>query len=227
VRLNADGNERLTKENFFRQLLRLVYRLIFVMAAEDREILHADGAGDVRKAAYANGYAKARLRERSRNRIACDRHHDACEAVKVVFRALRHGEPKLVPPALGGPFCGRTDARPRCGAACEQAVPEGTLQPRLASKGCRASTGAIWRSRSSAPSTRASWNCPARQIYCLSGENGHLARSRFGLCRFGRPRAIMVDLTAPNEMRCNTQSPLWSRRSELAARRLSRRCTSC
>jgi hypothetical protein len=48
----------------------LVYRLIFVMAAEDREILHADGAGDVR-ATRANGYAKGRLRERSRNRIAC------------------------------------------------------------------------------------------------------------------------------------------------------------
>jgi hypothetical protein len=44
--LNADGDERLTKEEFFRQLLRLVYRLIFVMTAEDREILHPNAAND-------------------------------------------------------------------------------------------------------------------------------------------------------------------------------------
>jgi hypothetical protein len=103
-RLNADGDQRLTKEEFFRQLLRLVYRMIFVMTAEDREILHADGADEVRKAAYANGYATGRLRERSRNRLLWDRHHDAYEGMKAVFRTLRHGEPKLGLPALGGLF---------------------------------------------------------------------------------------------------------------------------
>jgi hypothetical protein len=103
-RVNADGTERLTKEDFFRQLLRLVYRLIFVMTAEDREILHSDSVDEAARTAYANGYATGRLRERSRNRIAWDRHHDAYEGVKVVFRALRHGEPKLALPALGGLF---------------------------------------------------------------------------------------------------------------------------
>ena len=104
-RLNADrSDERLTKEDFFRQLLRLVYRMIFVMTAEDREILHADGADEARKAAYANGYATGRLRERSRNRLLWDRHHDAYEGMKAVFRALRQGEPKLGLPALGGLF---------------------------------------------------------------------------------------------------------------------------
>ena len=48
----------MTKEDFFRQLLRLVYRLIFVMTAEDREILHPDGADEARK---------DRLRERLRD----------------------------------------------------------------------------------------------------------------------------------------------------------------
>jgi hypothetical protein len=102
--VNADGAERLTKDDFFRQLLRLVYRLIFVMTAEDREILHPDSVDEAARTAYANGYATGRLRERSRNRIAWDRHHDAFEGVKVVFRALRHGEPKLALPALGGLF---------------------------------------------------------------------------------------------------------------------------
>ena len=103
-RLNADGADRLTKEEFFRQLLRLVYRLIFVMTAEDREILHPDAASDAARAAYANGYTTRRLRERSRNTIAWDRHHDAYEGMKVIFRALRQGQPKLALSALGGLF---------------------------------------------------------------------------------------------------------------------------
>ncbi|HZZ25757.1 MAG TPA: N-6 DNA methylase [Roseiarcus sp.] len=103
-RLNADGDERLTKEDFFRQLLRLVYRLIFVMTAEDREILHPNAADDDARTTYANGYATGRLRERSRNTIAWDRHHDAYEGMNVIFRALRQGQPRLALPALGGLF---------------------------------------------------------------------------------------------------------------------------
>ena len=57
-RVNADGAERLTKEDLFRQLLRLVYRLIFVMTAEDREILHPDGADEA---------ARTSLRKRLRD----------------------------------------------------------------------------------------------------------------------------------------------------------------
>jgi hypothetical protein len=104
ARVNAEGDNRLTNDDFFRQLLRLVYRLIFVMTAEDREILHLEGAEESAKAAYVNGYATGRLRERSRNRIAWDRYHDAYEGMKVVFRALSHGEPKLALLALGGLF---------------------------------------------------------------------------------------------------------------------------
>jgi hypothetical protein len=104
ARLNAVGTDRLTKEDFFRQLLRLVYRLIFIMTVEDREILHPEGADEAAKTIYANGYATERLRERSRNRIAWDRHHDAYEGMKALFRALQHGQPKLALPALGGIF---------------------------------------------------------------------------------------------------------------------------
>ena len=104
ARVNAEGDGRLTNENFFRQLLRLVYRLILVMTAEDREILHPEGADESARSAYTNGYATGRLRERSRNRIAWDRHHDAYEGMKIIFRALGHGETKLALPALGGLF---------------------------------------------------------------------------------------------------------------------------
>src|SRR5690606_12985125 len=40
----ADGS--LTKERFFEELLRLVYRLIFLLTAEERGVLHAPDASD-------------------------------------------------------------------------------------------------------------------------------------------------------------------------------------
>ena len=123
-RLNADGDERLTKEDFFRQLLRLVYRMIFVMTAEDREILHPDGADEARKAAYANGYATGACGSVPQP-SAWDRHHDAYEGMKAVFRALRHGEPKLGLPALGRPVRDRTDARSRRRPTHQQAFLQG------------------------------------------------------------------------------------------------------
>jgi hypothetical protein len=118
-RLNADGNERLTGEGFFRQLLRLVYRMIFVMTAEDREILHPNGTDDAGRTAYANGYATGRLRERSRNRLTWDRHHDAYEGMKAVFQALGYGEPRLGLAGLGRAVRQRADARSRPRPACQ------------------------------------------------------------------------------------------------------------
>lgn len=100
---NASGG-LLSKPAFFRQLLRLVYRLIFVMTAEDRDILFSPDAAQESKSAYATGYSLARLRERSRIKAAWDRHHDAFEGVKIVFRSLGSGQKRLGLPALGGLF---------------------------------------------------------------------------------------------------------------------------
>ena len=100
-----DGNgSALKKEEFFKQLLRLVYRLIFVMTAEDREIIFGPDASEASKATYFNGYSLARLRDRSRLRSAWDRHYDAFEGVKVAFDTLGRGETRLGLPALGGLF---------------------------------------------------------------------------------------------------------------------------
>ncbi len=103
-RLNDPGEKGLSKDAYFKQLLRLVYRLIFVMTAEDRDILHAPDADDRAKAFYAEGYATGRFRDRSRNKLNWDRHHDAYEGMKVVFRSLGRGEPRLALPPLGGIF---------------------------------------------------------------------------------------------------------------------------
>ncbi|QJF53127.1 SAM-dependent DNA methyltransferase [Roseobacter ponti] len=86
------------------EVLRVVYRLIFVLTTEDRDLLHAPDATDEARETYAEGYSLTRLALRARRRTSRDRHHDAWEGVKVLFRALRHGEPLLGLPALGGLF---------------------------------------------------------------------------------------------------------------------------
>jgi len=103
-RLTNTAGVLLSKPDFFRQLLRLVYRLIFVMTAEDRDILFSPDATQGSKETYRNGYSLARLRERSRVKAAWDRHHDAFESAKIVFRSLGSGQPRLALPALGGLF---------------------------------------------------------------------------------------------------------------------------
>ncbi len=90
--------------DFYAALLRLVYRLIFLLAAEDRNLLHPADAPAQARQLYARGYALGRLRDRAVRRAAWDRHHDAWEGLRVVMDALGRGEPRLGLPALGGLF---------------------------------------------------------------------------------------------------------------------------
>lgn len=96
-------NGSLPMPRLFEQLLRLVYRLIFLAVAEDRELLHAQ-RGSPAARLYADSYGFAYLRERSARRSAHDHHCDAWEGVKIVLAALGRGEPLLALPALGGLF---------------------------------------------------------------------------------------------------------------------------
>jgi hypothetical protein len=93
---------------FFGQLLRLVYRLIFLLAAEDRDLLHPPSASAATRKLYAEGYSVGALRDRAFRRAAWDRHHDAWEGLLIVFAALARGERRLGLPALGGIFEPRT-----------------------------------------------------------------------------------------------------------------------
>ncbi|HFH4264388.1 Eco57I restriction-modification methylase domain-containing protein [Pseudomonas aeruginosa] len=97
----------LSKDAFFQQLLRLVYRLIFVFTVEERGVLHprSDSAdAQAARRAYAEGYALIRLRELCLKRRARTRHDDQWQAIRIVFRGLAQGEPRLALPALGGLF---------------------------------------------------------------------------------------------------------------------------
>lgn len=94
----------LSKKAYFGELLRLVYRLIFLLAIEERGLLHPKGTPKDAEERYALGYSVKRLRDRSSRRAAHDRHGDLWEALKIVFRGLSAGEPALGLPALGGLF---------------------------------------------------------------------------------------------------------------------------
>jgi type I restriction-modification system DNA methylase subunit len=89
---------------WFNELLRFVYRLIFLMVAEDRNLLHPESAkADARKL-YTEGYSLVVLRAQCFRRATWDKHHDRYEGIKIVFRALAHGQASLGLPALGGIF---------------------------------------------------------------------------------------------------------------------------
>ncbi|MDX3998558.1 N-6 DNA methylase [Pseudomonas aeruginosa] len=103
----ALDNGTLSKDAYFQQLLRLIYRLIFVFTVEERGVLHPqDDSPDALAArrSYAEGYALARLRELCLKRRARTRHDDHWQAIRIVFRGLAQGEPRLALPALGGLF---------------------------------------------------------------------------------------------------------------------------
>jgi hypothetical protein len=103
----ALDNGTLSKDAYFQQLLRLIYRLIFVFTVEERGVLHPqDDSPDAMAArrSYAEGYALARLREFCLKRRTRTRHDDQWQAIRIVFRGLAQGEPRLALPALGGLF---------------------------------------------------------------------------------------------------------------------------
>ncbi len=109
----------LTKEDYFQQLLRLIYRSLFLFCAEERDLLHTPApASDpsvpsdpsvlsshtAARKAYAEGYSLRRLRNRSLRQTAHDSHGDLWLSLRIVFRALASGQPRLALPALGGLF---------------------------------------------------------------------------------------------------------------------------
>jgi hypothetical protein len=97
----------LKRQAYFEELLRLVYRFIFLFAVEERGLLHpADDspAAAAARRTYEQGYSARRLRERCLRRVARDAYADLWQAQVIVFRALAAGEPRLALPALGGLF---------------------------------------------------------------------------------------------------------------------------
>lgn len=86
------------------ELLRTIYRIIFLLVTEERGLLHPKDADPAAVQLYADGYALRRLRDRALRRREHDRHDDCWRALQVVLRGLVAGEPALALPAFGGLF---------------------------------------------------------------------------------------------------------------------------
>jgi hypothetical protein len=91
----------LDKQDYYRQLLRLVYRLIFLFVADDRDLLLVPTADPAAQKRYRGYYATTRLRRLAAVR-AGSRHSDLYCALRLVMDKLSgDGCPELALPALG------------------------------------------------------------------------------------------------------------------------------
>ncbi|MFD6343239.1 Eco57I restriction-modification methylase domain-containing protein [Streptomyces roseolus] len=91
-------------------LLRLVYRLLFVFVAEDRDALLSPDADEQARQRYETYFSSSRLRAHARKRRGTA-HGDLYQALRIVLDALgdENGRPELGLPGLGGIF-DETDA---------------------------------------------------------------------------------------------------------------------
>jgi hypothetical protein len=91
----------LDKQDYYRQLLRVVYRLIFLFVAEDRDLLLTAPAGAKERSRYLDHYSVSRLRSLAERRRGTP-HPDLWRGLKLVFGKLSDtGCKELGLPALG------------------------------------------------------------------------------------------------------------------------------
>jgi len=90
----------LDKQDYYRQLLRLVYRLIFLFVAEDRGALLDPKAPEAARARYERFYATKRLRDLADRRRGGP-HGDLWQQIRLIMGKLWDGSPELGLPALG------------------------------------------------------------------------------------------------------------------------------
>ncbi|MFF0468301.1 Eco57I restriction-modification methylase domain-containing protein [Micromonospora zamorensis] len=102
---NGTLREDVDPQALHNALLRLVYRLLFLFVAEDRDALHAPDADEQARERYAGYFSSARLRTQARRRRGTG-HSDLYQALRFVLDALgdENGRPELGLPGLGGLF---------------------------------------------------------------------------------------------------------------------------
>jgi hypothetical protein len=96
--------------DYYRQLLRLIYRLLFLMVAEERRLLFVPSREEAaRQEIYTRWYSVARLRERADARLFDDGESDLWEGLKQTFRLFEEANTasELGLTALDGELFGR------------------------------------------------------------------------------------------------------------------------
>ncbi|MBI5536035.1 MAG: N-6 DNA methylase [Deltaproteobacteria bacterium] len=91
---------RLQRDVYFRELLRLLYRVLFIFVAEDRDALVLPTAPPDAKERFSRYYSSRRLRELALSARG-SAHSDLWEQLRMVLDSLWEGEPALALPALG------------------------------------------------------------------------------------------------------------------------------
>ncbi|WP_096670631.1 Eco57I restriction-modification methylase domain-containing protein [Polaromonas sp. AET17H-212] len=106
---NQEQFQGLSKQAFFEELLRLVYRLIFLATVEDRtdastgqSLIFTPGSTKEAQRRYRAGYSITWLRDRAVRRSSFDTHSDLWQALSITFDGLAQGQSSLGLPALGG-----------------------------------------------------------------------------------------------------------------------------
>jgi len=100
----------LSKIGYYRQLLRLIYRLLFLMVAEERRLLFLrDTKIADRQEIYDRWYSIERLRKRADDRFSYESHSDLWEGLKQTFRLFEDtaNASQLGLTALDGELFGR------------------------------------------------------------------------------------------------------------------------
>lgn len=99
---------RLSAEDFYKHLLRLIYRLLFLMVIEERGLVFPSGVQAKHREIYEQFYSLMRLRRMSEKRHLADRRHaDLWPALLATFRLFEAGGPggkMSVPPLAGDLF---------------------------------------------------------------------------------------------------------------------------
>jgi len=102
---NGELREKLRKgelnaQDYYRQILRIVYRLLFLFVAEDRELLNDPNSDIKARERYIRYYSTRRLR-RMAQRLRGTKHSDLWFGVQLIFDKLDEGCKELGLPALG------------------------------------------------------------------------------------------------------------------------------
>ena len=92
----------LSREGFYHELLRIVYRLIFLLVAEDRQALHAEDVPDAVRQRYYRNYSLSRIRTLADQRIGSPTAGDLWECLKVTCHAVDEGQGLLGLSGFGG-----------------------------------------------------------------------------------------------------------------------------
>ncbi|MEV4720283.1 DNA methyltransferase [Micromonospora noduli] len=113
----------LSLADFKRSLLRLVYKLLFWMVVEDRDLLLDPGADRTARSRYDDYLSSKRLRKLAVVR-RYSRHGDLWQSVKLVFRILASetGSRTVGLPGIGGIFEHSVLDEPLCGAELTNAA---------------------------------------------------------------------------------------------------------